>query len=330
MHLRKLGTQGLEVPAIGLGTMGMAGVAGMGDMYGPVDEAEAIATIHRALDIGVNFFDTAEIYGPYTNERLLGRALQGRRDRAIVATKFGFRIEGGQMTGVDGRPENVRRAIDGSLERLGVDYIELWYQHRLDRGVPIEETVGATAEQVRAGEVRYLGLSEVGAATLRRAHAVHPLSALQSEYSLWERGIEGDLIGACRELGIGIVPYSPLGRGFLTGLVPKPETLGPTDYRRLDPRFTGGNYERNFAIVDEVAGIAARLGATPAQVALAWLLHQGSDIVPIPGTKRRSYLEANAAAADLALTAADLAALGALQPTAGQRYTERGMAAIER
>ena len=330
MHLRKLGTQGLEVPAIGLGTLGMAGVAGMGDMYGPVDEAEAIATIHRALDIGVNFFDTAEIYGPYTNERLLGRALQGRRDRAIVATKFGFRIEGGQMTGVDGRPENVGRAIDGSLERLGVEYIDLWYQHRLDRGVPIEETVGAMAEQVRAGKVRYLGLSEVGAATLRRAHAVHPLSALQSEYSLWERGIEGDLIGACRELGIGIVPYSPLGRGFLTGLVPKPETLGPTDYRRLDPRFTGGNYERNFAIVDEVAGIAARLGATPAQVALAWLLHQGSDIVPIPGTKRRSYLEANAAAADLALTAADLAALGALQPTAGQRYTERGMAAIER
>ncbi len=330
MHVRKLGTQGLEVSAVGLGTMGMAGVAGMGDMYGPVDEAEAIATIHRALDIGVNFFDTAEVYGPYTNERLLGRGLKGRRDRAIVATKFGFRIEGDKMVGVDGRPGNVRRAIDGSLERLGVDYIDLWYQHRLDRSVPIEDTVGAMAEQVRAGKVRYLGLSEVSATTLERAHAVHPLSVLQSEYSLWERGIEGEVIGTCRALGIGIVPYSPLGRGFLTGLVPKPETLGPTDYRRLDPRFAGDNYDRNTAIVAEVARVAARRGATPAQVALAWLLHQGPDIVPIPGTKRRKYLEANAAAADLVLTAADLAALAALQPTAGQRYTERGMAAIDR
>ncbi len=330
MHARKLGTQGLEVSAVGLGTMGMAGVAGMGDMYGPVDEAEAIATIHRALDIGVNFFDTAEVYGPYTNERLLGRGLKGRRDRAIVATKFGFRIEGDKMVGVDGRPGNVRRAIDGSLERLGVDYIDLWYQHRLDRSVPIEDTVGAMAEQVRAGKVRYLGLSEVSATTLERAHAVHPLSVLQSEYSLWERGIEGEVIGTCRALGIGIVPYSPLGRGFLTGLVPKPETLGPTDYRRLDPRFAGDNYDRNTAIVAEVARVAARRGATPAQVALAWLLHQGPDIVPIPGTKRRKYLEANAAAADLVLTAADLAALAALQPTAGQRYTERGMAAIDR
>ena len=330
MHARKLGTQGLEVSDVGLGTMGMAGVAGMGDMYGPVDEAEAIATIHRALDIGVNFFDTAEVYGPYTNERLLGRGLKGRRDRAIVATKFGFRIEGDKMVGVDGRPGNVRRAIDGSLERLGVDYIDLWYQHRLDRSVPIEDTVGAMAEQVRAGKVRYLGLSEVSATTLERAHAVHPLSVLQSEYSLWERGIEGEVIGTCRALGIGIVPYSPLGRGFLTGLVPKPETLGPTDYRRLDPRFAGDNYDRNTAIVAEVARVAARRGATPAQVALAWLLHQGPDIVPIPGTKRRKYLEANAAAADLVLTAADLAALAALQPTAGQRYTERGMAAIDR
>lgn len=330
MHARKLGTQGLEVSAIGLGTMGMAGVAGMGDMYGPVDEAEAIATIHRALEIGVNFFDTAEVYGPHANERLLGRALRGRRERAIVATKFGFRIEDGKVAGVDSRPENVRRAIDGSLERLGVEYIDLWYQHRLDRSVPIEETVGAMAEQVRAGKVRYLGLSEVSAATLRRAHAVHPLSALQSEYSLWERSIEGEVIGACRALGIGIVPYSPLGRGFLTGTVPRPDTLGPNDYRRLDPRFTGGNYDRNLEIVAQVTQVAARLGATPAQVALAWLLHQGPDIVPIPGTKRRAWLEANAAAADLVLTAEDLTTLGALRPTAGQRYTEAGMASLDR
>lgn len=330
MHARKLGTQGLEVSAIGLGTMGMAGVAGMGDMYGPVDEAEAIRTIHRALEIGVTFFDTAEVYGPYANEQLLGRALKGRRDRAIIATKFGFRIEGGRMVGVDSRPENVRRAIDGSLERLGVEYIDLWYQHRLDRSVPIEETVGAMAEQVRAGKVRYLGLSEVSASTLKRAHAVHPLSALQSEYSLWERNIEGEVIDACRRLGIGVVPYSPLGRGFLSGLVPKSDALGPTDYRRLDPRFEGENYDRNLAIVRDVARVAARLGATPAQIAIAWLLHQGADIVPIPGTKRRTYLESNAAAADLALTAEDIAVLGALQPTAGQRYTERAMASIDR
>jgi len=330
MHARKLGTQGLEVSAVGLGTMGMAGVAGMGDMYGPVDETEAIRTIHRALEIGVTFFDTAEVYGPYANEQLLGRALKGRRDRAIIATKFGFRIEDGRIAGVDGRPEHVCRAIDGSLERLGVDCIDLWYQHRIDRSVPIEETVGAMAEQVRAGKVRYLGLSEVGAATLKRAHAVHPLSALQSEYSLWERSLEGEVISTCRALGIGIVAYSPLGRGFLTGLVPDPETLGPNDYRRLDPRFLDGNYDRNLAIVRDLAHVATRQGATPAQVALAWLLHQGPDIVPIPGTKRRIYLEANAAAADLALTADDIAALSALQPTAGQRYTEQGMASIDR
>ncbi len=330
MHSRKLGTQGLEVSAIGLGTMGMAGVAGMGDMYGPTDDAESIATIHRALDLGVNFFDTAEIYGPFTNEQILGRGLAGRRDRAIVATKFGFRIEDGKMAGVDGRPENVRRAIDGSLERRGVDHIDLWYQHRRDRSVPIEDTVGAMAEQARAGKVRFLGLSEVGPETLAQAHAVHPITALQSEYSLWERGIEDKVLATCRALGIGIVPYSPLGRGFLTGQVPKPETLGPNDYRRLDPRFTGDNYDRNRAIVRTVERIAAQYGATPAQVALAWLLHQGTDIVPIPGTKRRTWLEANAAAADLALTATDLATLAALQPTAGDRYTARGMAAIER
>ncbi|MBV6415896.1 MAG: Aldo-keto reductase IolS [Steroidobacteraceae bacterium] len=330
MHSRKLGTQGLEVSAIGLGTMGMAGVAGMGDMYGPADDTESIATIHRALDLGVNFFDTAEVYGPHVNEALLGRALAGRRHQAIVATKFGFRIEGGRIAGVDGSPENVRRAIDGSLTRLGVDHIDLWYQHRLDRSVPIEDTVGAMAEQVRAGKVRFLGLSEIGAATLARAHAVHPISALQSEYSLWERDIEHDVLAACRTLGVGIVPYSPLGRGFLTGTVPKPETLGAGDYRRLDPRFTDGNYERNLSIVRTVERIAARYDATPAQLALAWLLHQGPDIVPIPGTKRRRWLEANVAAATLVLETPDLAALAALQPTAGERYTPRGMEAIER
>ncbi|HNS26787.1 MAG TPA: aldo/keto reductase [Steroidobacteraceae bacterium] len=331
MRLRKLGTQGLEVSAIGLGAMGMAGVAGMADMYGAVDEAEAIATLQRAIDIGVNFIDTAEVYGPYTNESLVGRALSGRRDRAIIATKFGFRLDGGNRLGVDGSPANVRRAIDGSLERLGVDHIDLWYQHRRDRDVPIEDTVGAMAEQVRAGKVRYLGLSEVGAETLRRAHAVHPISALQSEYSLWERNIEDEVIGVCRALGIGIVPYSPLGRGFLAGKLPDPATLPSGDYRRrFDPRFEPDNYARNLAIVREVERIATGHGATAAQVALAWLLHQGDDIVPIPGTKRRKYLEENAAAADLALEAADLAALKALQPAAGPRYTETAMASIER
>lgn len=330
MHLRKLGTQGLEVPAIGLGTMGMSGLAGMQAMYGATDADEAIATIHRALEIGVNFFDTAEIYGPYTNEQLLGRALAGRRGQAIIATKFGFRIENGRMAGIDGRPENVRRALDGCLARLGVDYIDLWYQHRLDRDVPIEDTVGAMAEQVRAGKVRFLGLSEVGVATLRRAHAVHPVSALQSEYSLWERNVEGDVLGICRTLGIGIVPYSPLGRGFLGGRVPDADTLAEGDYRRLDPRFQGENYRRNLAILREVERVAARHAASTAQISLAWLLHQGDDIVPIPGTKRRSYLEANAAAADIRLTAEDLAALGALQPPAGARYTERAMQSIDR
>lgn len=330
MHARKLGTQGLEVSAIGLGTMGMSGLAGMAAMYGPTDTDEAIATIHRALEIGVNFFDTAEIYGPYANERLLGRALKGRRDGAIIATKFGYRIEDGRATGVDGRPENVRRALDGCLERLGVDHIDLWYQHRIDRSVPIEDTVGAMSEQVRAGKVRFLGLSEVGVATLTRAHAVHPISALQSEYSLWERNIEGDVLRSCRALGIGIVPYSPLGRGFLSGQVPDPTAFGAEDYRRLDPRFQGENYQHNLAIVREVERIAARHAASAAQVSLAWLLHQGDDIAPIPGTKRRSYLEANAAAADLPLTAHDLAALAAVQPTAGARYSERGMASIDR
>lgn len=331
MHTRKLGSQGLSVSAVGLGTMGMAGVAGLVEMYGAVDEAEAIATIQRAIDIGVTFIDTAEVYGPYTNERLVGRALQGRRDKAVIATKFGFRIGvDGTMQGADGSPANVKRALDGCLQRLGVDYIDLWYLHRLDRAVPIEDTVGAMAEQVKAGKVRFLGLSEVGVGTLRRAHAVHPISALQSEYSLWERNVEGDVLNECRSLGIGFVPYSPLGRGFLTGKI-QLESLAEGDYRRkYDPRYQVDNFSDNLAIVAATEAVAARHGASAAQVALAWLLHQGEDIVPIPGTKRRTYLEANAAAADLRLSPSDLAELAGVGSAAGARYTERSMTTIDR
>jgi aryl-alcohol dehydrogenase-like predicted oxidoreductase len=332
MQTRKLGNQGLEVSAIGLGTMGIAGVAGMTAMYGPVDEAEGIATIQHALDIGVNFIDTAEIYGPFRNEEIVGTALRDRRrDSAVIATKFGFKLgDGAVRVGLDSSPANVRRALDGCLQRLGVDYIDLWYQHRLDPQVPIEDTVGAMAEQVHAGKVRYLGLSEVGAKTLRRAHAVHPISALQSEYSLWERNIEGAVLTTCRELGIGIVPYSPLGRGFLTGTLRRADELPDGDYRKLDPRYQGENYDRNRQLLTTVTAVAARHGATAAQIALAWLLHRGEDIVPIPGTKRRSYLEANAAAAGIRLTPQDLHELAGLGPTAGPRYTERAMAWVDR
>lgn len=335
---RKLGTQGLTVSAIGLGTMGMTGMAGMPQMYGAPDPAESIATLHRALDLGVDFFDTAEVYGPFSNEALLGKALAGRRHEAIIATKFGFAFGAdGRVTGVDGRPENVRRAIDESLRRLGTGHIDLWYQHRRDRSVPIEDTVGAMAEQVKAGKVRYLGLSEVGVETLRRAHAVHPISALQSEYSLWERNLEDrgpggspSVVETCRELGIGIVPYSPLGRGFLGGTLPDPGQLPEGDYRRLDPRLQGDHYERNRALLAAVEAVAARHAARPAQVVLAWLLQRGDDIVPIPGTKRRRYLEENVAAAGLLFTAADLAELEALGNASGPRYSERSMAMIER
>lgn len=338
MQRRKLGTRGLEVSAIGLGTMGMTGVAGMPEMYGSTDDAEGIATIHRALELGINFFDTAEVYGPRSNEELLRRALVGRREPVVIATKFGFKYSADdKIAGVDGRPENVRRALDGCLQRLGVDCIDLWYQHRRDFDVPIEETVGAMAEQVKAGKVKYLGLSEMGGETLRRAHAVHPISALQSEYSLWERNIEqpaanggASVLAVCRELGIGIVPYSPLGRGFLTGGVPDPATLPASDYRRFDPRFTAENYARNLRLLEAVKTVAAKHHAHAAQVALAWLLHQGEDIVPIPGTKRRSYLQINAGAAALKLDAADLQALDELGPASGERYTERSLAWIER
>ena len=333
MEMRKLGTQGLTVSALGLGCMGMAGTAGAAAMYGVVDLTEAFATIDRALELGVNFFDTAEVYGPFRNEELLGQALKGKRDRAVIATKFGFRIEDGKVAGVDSRPSNVRAVAEASLKRLGTDHIDLFYQHRVDPAVPIEDTVGAMAELVREGKVRFLGLSEAGPATLRRAHAVHPISALQSEWSLWERGVEDEIWPLCQELGIGFVPYSPLGRGFLTGTQPRAEDLPDTDYRKRDPRYQGANYDANMAAVAIVKGIATRHGATAAQVALAWLLAKGDSVVPIPGSKRRVTLEDNAGAATLALTAADIAALDAALPpgtTAGERYGSKAMMAMVR
>jgi aryl-alcohol dehydrogenase-like predicted oxidoreductase len=334
MQTRTLGTAGLTVSALGLGTMGMSSLPGKSGVYGPADEAEAILTIHRALDLGVNFFDTAEVYGPYINEELVGKALKGRRTQAVIATKFGFRIGAdGAISGTDGTPANARRALDASLQRLGVDCIDLWYLHRLDRAVPIEDTVGAMADAVKSGKVRFLGLSEVGVATLTRAHAVHAISALQSEWSLWERNLEADVLGAARRLGVGIVPFSPLGRGFLTGRVQRAEEFPQGDYRRNDPRYQGANFDANQRIVTAVTAIATRLGATPGQVALAWLLHQGDDVVPIPGTKRRRYLEENAAAAALTLTRADLDALNTAAPpgvTAGPRYSEKMQAMVDR
>ena len=333
MQTRKLGTQGLEVSSLGLGCMGMAGTAGQSAMYGAVDLGEAIATLHRALELGVNFFDTAEVYGPFLNEELIGRGLKGKRDQAIIATKFGFRITDGKVAGVDSRPENVRAVCDASLKRLGTDHIDLFYQHRVDPSVPIEDTVGAMAGLVTAGKVRYLGLSEAGPATLRRAHAVHPISALQSEWSLWERGVEAEIWPLCQELGIGFVPYSPLGRGFLTGGMARAEDLPDSDYRKKDPRYQGSNYDANMAAVDIVKGVATGHGATAAQTALAWLLAKGDSIVPIPGSKRRATLEDNAGAAALALTSADMTALDAALPpgtTAGDRYGSAAMMAMVR
>ena len=331
MEHRQIGP--LSVSAIGLGCMGMAGTAGQAAMYGPVDRAEAIVTIHHALDIGINFFDTAEVYGPFANEELLAEALGARRHEAIIATKFGFRITDGKVAGVDSRPENVRAVCDASLKRLGTDHIDLFYQHRVDPAVPIEDTVGAMADLVAAGKVRYLGLSEAGPATLRRAHAVHPISALQSEWSLWERGVEAEIWPLCQELGIGFVPYSPLGRGFLTGSMARAEDLPDSDYRKKDPRYQGSNYDANMAAVDIVKDVAAGHGATAAQTALAWLLAKGDSIVPIPGSKRRITLEDNAGAAVLALTPADMTALDAALPsgtTAGDRYGSAAMMAMVR
>ena len=324
---RKLGTQGLEVSAIGLGCMGMS------QSYGTPDDAESVATIHRALDLGVTHFDTAEVYGPFTNEALLGRALKGRREGAVVATKFGFRIEGGKMTGVDSRPEHIREVVDASLGRLGLDHIDLLYQHRVDPAVPIEDVAGAVSRLIEAGKVRYLGLSEAGASTIRRAHAVHPVSVLQSEYSLWERNLEPEIIPLLRELGIGLTPFSPLGRGFLTGAVQRAEEYPEGDYRRNDPRYRGENFDRNMAAAGRVQAIAAAKGVKPGQIALAWLLAKGDDIAPIPGTKRRGYLEENVAAAAIALDEAEVAELDAALPpgsVAGPRYTEGQMAMVDR
>ena len=327
LSTRRLGSQGLEVSVLGLGCMGMS------QSYGVPDQRESVATIHRALELGCTFFDTAEVYGPFSNEELLGRALRGRRAQVILATKFGFRIEGGKSVGTDSRPPHIREAVEASLRRLGTDYIDLLYQHRVDRNVPIEEVAGTVGNLVRAGKVRYFGLSEAGENTLRRAHAVHPLSALQSEYSLWERNLEARILPLVRELGIGLVPFAPLGRGFLTGSVQRAEDYPAGDFRREDPRFQGANFDANMRAAGRVRDVAARHGATPAQAALAWLLHKGEDIVPIPGTKRRRYLEENLAAAALPLSAAEMRALDdALPPeaVAGARYNPQLMASVDR
>jgi len=321
MNTRRLGRQGLEVSAEGLGCMGMS------EFYGATDDGEAIATIHRALELGVDFLDTADMYGPFANERLVGRAIAGRRDQVVLATKFGNeRREDGSWIGINGRPEYVRRACEASLRRLGVDHVDLYYQHRVDKSVPIEETVGAMAELVAAGKVRYLGLSEASPATVRRANAVHPVSALQTEYSLWARQPEAEILPAVRELGIGFVAYSPLGRGFLTGRFRSADDIGgEADFRHRQPRLQGENLEHNLELLRRVEEIAAGKGVTPGQLALAWVLAQGDDVVPIPGTKRRPYLEENVAAATLELSGDDLSRLNEAMPTgatAGDRYPD--------
>ncbi|HEU4886595.1 MAG TPA: aldo/keto reductase [Thermoanaerobaculia bacterium] len=323
---RNLGPS-LQISSLGLGCMGMS------QSYGAADEQESIATVHRAIDLGVTLFDTAEVYGPFTNEELLGRALRGKRDRVVIATKFGWNIEDGKVNGITSRPERIRASVDGSLRRLGIETIDLLYQHRVDPEVPIEDVVGVMSELVQQGKVRYLGLSEAGAQTIRRAHAVHPIAALQSEYSMWERNLEEEIIPTLRELGIGLVPFSPLGRGFLTGNVKRAEEYPEGDYRRGDPRFQGENFDANMRAAASIRELAARRGATPGQIALAWLLQKGEDIVPIPGTKRRTYLEENVASADITLTAAELQQIDeALAPerVSGPRYNEKAMKWVDR
>jgi len=327
MRSVKLGAQGLTVSALGLGCMGMS------DFYGTHDdEAESIATIHRALELGIDFLDTADVYGPNTNEILVGKAIRGKRNRVLLATKFGnVRGPDGKWMGQNGRPEYVKSACDASLQRLGTDYIDLYYQHRVDRAVPIEETVGAMADLVAAGKVRYLGLSEAAPQTIERAHGVHPITALQSEYSLWSRDVESEILPTVRALGIGFVAYSPVGRGFLTGQLKRPEDLPEGDWRRNHPRFQGDNFQKNLTLVARVASIAREKGCTPAQIALAWLLAQGDDIVPIPGTKRRKFLEENAAAVNVRLTPDEARRLDEAVPrgaAAGARYPEGGMKTV--
>jgi aryl-alcohol dehydrogenase-like predicted oxidoreductase len=327
---RTLGRQGLAVSALGLGCMGMSQSYGTAEDR---DESESIATIHRAIELGVTLFDTAEVYGRQTNEELLARGLEGKREQVLIATKFGFSFDQRGVTGLNSQPEHVRAAVEGSLRRLRTDRIDLLYQHRVDPAVPIEDTVGAMAELVRAGKVRFLGLSEAGEQTIRRAHAVHPIAALQSEYSLWERNLEPRIIPLLRELGIGLVPFSPLGRGFLTGAVKRAEEYPLSDFRHNDPRYQGENFDANMRAASTVRALADRKGATAAQIALAWLLHKGEDIVPIPGTKRRRYLEENIGAAALSLNDEEMQALDAALPpekVAGPRYTAKQMAQIDR
>src|SRR6184192_1395482 len=323
MQQRRLGREGPMVSSLGLGCMGMS------EFYGPTDQVESLATIHRALDLGIDFLDTADVYGPYTNEQLVGQAIAGRRDQVVLATKFGIvRGSDPQARGVNGRPEYVRACCEASLKRLGVDHIDLYYQHRVDPKVPIEDTVGALAELVWQGKVRYIGLSEAAPATLRRAHAVHPITALQTEYSLWSRDPEDEVLPTVRELGIGFVAYSPLGRGFLTGRFQRPEDLPADDNRRNHPRFQGENFQRNLLLVKRVGQLAAEKRCTPAQLALAWLLTRGPDVVPIPGTKKRKYLEENAGALRVKLTPDDLRRIDEVAPkgvAAGERYPALAM-----